>query len=608
VAPSCLRGANRRSVLDQDGPIPFSSLRQTLLSRSLSLANLSALLRSRARLHPNRPLMLFEGREWTYGEVLRCAQRFARTFEARRAARGDCEDAPFAVGLYAENTPQYVFAVLGAALSGATVFGLNTGFRGEILADLVRSAELDVLYVRDLADAALSSIAGPAIERLSDAFEAAPSSGDLPRRRIDVRAPFLVIYTSGSTGLPKGVVCSQLKLVGAGLITRNRLRLRSSDRGYVSMPLFHSNAWFLGIMATLVAGGSFVLRRKFSARGFEEDLLRYGITWMNYVGQPMHYIVAALEARHSGEDGVERALADDPRNRFRLAHGNGATPIDRQKLVRYLGMEHIWELYGSTEATITTVVEPGDPLDSVGRIRQRSVLILDSDGRRCPPGELDETGKLANYDAAVGEICRKVSQENLFFDGYFKNASATSSKYRDGHYHSGDLGYIRHVGRRRYLYFEGRTNDWIRKDGENFSAATVARFAAEHPGVAHAVAYGAPAPVADELVMVALQLRPGAAFDPDLCWERFEQQQTVGGMDPKWMPDFIRVVRRFEQTETNKILVGPLKRRHVALDDAGDRLWYRQRGDTSFRRFGDDELGALRQEFAANGRARLLDV
>ncbi len=573
-------------------------MREPLLDTVFAAAHVGSLLRLRVALHGDRPFLLFEGRTYSYRETLEAARRFARRFEALADDRGRRA----AVGLYADNTPEFVFAVLGAALSGSMVFGFNTGFRGDVLAGLVRDAELDVLYVRDPEDEALAEVAGVPVEPLVATFESLPEDGPRVRGRIRARAPFLVIYTSGSTGLPKGVVCSQLKLVGAGLVVTRRIRVRSTDRGYVCMPLFHSNAWFLGLMPLMLVGGSLLLRRRFSARGFEDDVLEHGVTYMNYVGQPIHYILQALEAKHGGA--VEGALAADPRNRFRIAHGNGATPIDRDKLVRYLGMEHIYELYGSTEAAITTVVEPGDPPDSVGRIRQGTVVVLDEGGEPCAEAQVDEAGRLTNYDAAVGEICRRISDRNLFFEGYYRNDGATASKYRGGHYHSGDLGYVRRIGGRRYLYFEGRTNDWIRKDGENFSAATVARFAAAHGDVLAAVAYGAPAPVADELVMVALKLRPGCAFDPDACFARFVEQQRAGGMDPKWMPDFVRVVEEFEETTTGKILVGPLKRAHFRPPGGG--VWFRERGDTTFRPLGDDEVTDLVARFDANGRGRLL--
>ncbi|MDY6832402.1 MAG: hypothetical protein SWC96_11305 [Thermodesulfobacteriota bacterium] len=63
------------------------------------------------------------------------------------------------------------------------------------------------------------------------------------------------------------------------------------------------------------------------------------------------------------------------------------------------------------------------------------------------------------------------------------------------------------VNNRRYLYFNGRTDDWTRKDGENFSAESAAEYAAKIPGVALAVAYGAPCAVSDEKVMATVQMR-----------------------------------------------------------------------------------------------------
>jgi fatty-acyl-CoA synthase len=212
----------------------------------------------------------------------------------------------------------------------------------------------------------------------------------------------MVIYTSGVSGQPKGVLCSQYKILGAGLITWFRIGLRRSDRGYVCMPLFHSNSWYLGIMPILVAGGSFVLRRKFSASAFEEDLLRHGITYLNYVGQPVHYILSALERKHGSLEAVQAALSRDPRNRFRMAHGNGALPADREKLVRVLGMEHVFELYGSTEAPINTVAKPGDPPGSVGRVTSRKVRIVNERDQECPPGRVNANRIGPRLQASTG--------------------------------------------------------------------------------------------------------------------------------------------------------------------------------------------------------------
>jgi fatty-acyl-CoA synthase len=585
-----------------------------------------------------RPFLIAEGRTFTYADTLREAERYAALFQATRHAavsRGELSSGqPLAIGIYRENAASYVFAVLGAALSGDVIVALNTGFRGDTLAALVERADVRLLLTSgDLVGQVEPLLSGsnaarvlrrervlvegdalagmrPLEEALSDPLGGVLVHGEPALgspRPADGNEPLIVVYTSGTTGVPKGIGCSHLKLMGAGFVTIARTWLRPSDRGYVSMPLFHSNAWLLGVMPLLMIGGSFVLKPRFSASAFEPDVLEHGVTYMNYVGQPLHYIVLALEKRHGSPAAVEAALAKDPRNHFRIAHGNGATAADREKLVRYLGMDHVYELYGSTEAVINTVVEPGDPIDSVGRIRSADVLILNERDEECPAAVLDARGRIVNYDAAVGEICARTDRESLLFDGYYGDADATSRKYRGGFYRSGDLGHVRLVSGKRYLYFDGRTDDWIRKDGENFSAESVARFAREHPSVALAAAYGVPAPVSDELVMVTVQLREGATLDPSELHAYFLRQQRDGGMDPKWMPDFVRVVEVMPMTSTDKVLARQLKREHVDVASHPDmRVWFRRRGDEGYRPFGAAELESFRAELAENGRAHLL--
>jgi fatty-acyl-CoA synthase len=292
---------------------------------------------------------------------------------------------------------------------------------------------------------------------------------------------------------------------------------------------------------------------------------------------------------------------------MRYAVGNGASPPDIDRFITWLGLEDMFELYGSTEAAISTFRRKADPRGSVGEILDPAVKILDERGDECPPVELDADGAILNYAEAVGEIC-KIAPDTGLFQGYFDNPEANRSKYRDGVYHSGDLGHVLLRDGRRYLYFDGRTDDWIRKDGENFSAAQVGRIVCEHRDVRLAAAYGVPCAVSDELVMVAVKLREDVDFDPKDLYEFFERQVADGGMDRKWFPDFVRVVDDFEYTNTQKILVRNLKREHFDLRRLPQaRIFWTRRGEGAYRPFSMQDFEALYREFEASERAELLD-
>ncbi len=569
-------------------------------------------------------------RVWTWRRFRDESVRTAH-FLLRRL--GPCDDRrPGHVAMLLENHPELLALYAGCAYAGLVLFGVNTGLRGDTLAGVIEQSRARLLVVderflpeiervrerlRGIPDENIlvlrtvgdSDLAGRDFEeRLGE--EVAKPGESLAAPSVPVRPEdnLMVIYTSGTTGLPKGINNNHFKLLVIGLNVSRQLALGPDDVGYACMPLFHSNALFLGFQPAFQVGGSIALRERFSASGFVPDVLRHGVSYWNYVGEPVHYILEAIRERFGGDEArILAEVARHPRNRLRYAVGNGASPPDIDRFVRWLGLEDMFELYGSTEAAISTFRRLSDPRGSVGEITDPNVKILDERGGECPPAEVDAGGGLRNYAEAVGEICR-VAPDSSLFQGYFDNPDATHAKHRDGVYHSGDLGHVLVVDGRRFLFFDGRTDDWIRKDGENFSAAQVARILQEHPDVALAAAYGAPCAVSDELVMAALKLRPGTVFDPQDFHDFCERQVSAGGMDRKWLPDFVRLVDDFEYTQTQKVLVRNLKKVHFdrrRLPDAA--IYWRERGDRSYREFTREDFERLRSAFEASERAPLLD-
>ncbi|HVM97849.1 MAG TPA: AMP-binding protein [Candidatus Acidoferrales bacterium] len=584
--------------------------------------------------HPvaaNKVFLMQHERSWTYRQFRDESVRTAHLFLRRL---GNIDDAkPGHVAMIMENHLELLSIYGGCAYGGLTLFGVNTGLRGEVLSGVLNQSRARVLVVderflsevervrSDLKHIAPENILvlrtqGGSVPANSDLAacldrEVGPASKSMDAPSVDVMPTtnLMVIYTSGTTGLPKGINNNHMKLCAVGMVVSSNMGLGQDAVGYGCMPLFHSNSMFVGLMPAFWVGGSMGLRERFSASQFVPDVLKYGVTYWNYVGEPVHYVLAAIEKQYDGDEArIAAEVTNNPKNHMRYACGNGAAPPDIDKFVKWLGLEDMFELYGSTEAAISTFRRKGDPRGSVGEVTDAAVKILGPDGKECEPAQLGADGKLLNYDRCVGEICR-VADDTSLFQGYFDNAKANSEKYRDGIYHSGDLGHILVQEGKRFLYFDGRTDDWIRKDGENFSAGQVGRIISEHDDIALAVAYGVPCAVSDELVMAALKMRDGATFDPKAFFDWCEAQVTGASMDRKWFPDFVTIVDDFEYTQTQKVLVRNYKKVHFDLkrQAPGTKIYWRERGDKSFKPLTASDYERLRKEFAEREKLDLLD-
>ena len=577
----------------------------------------------------DKVFVMHQDRTWTYRQFRDESARMGRFLLGRLGAIDDKR--PGHVAMLLENHLDLVSLYGGCGVTGLTLFGINTGLRGDTLAGVINHARARILVVDERLMPEVEKVRGrldtvaaenilvvptqggkvDAAENLAKCMEreVGPAARDqkMPDVSTTPETNLMVIYTSGTTGLPKGINNNHLKLCFVGLGVSTNLGLGADDVGYACMPLFHSNAIFIGLMPAFWVGGSIGLRERFSASNFVPDVLKYGVTYWNYVGEPVHYVLSHLAHTYGTDMARLRAeVTNHPANKFRYAVGNGASPPDIDKFMDWMGLEDMFELYGSTEAAISTFRRKGDPRGSVGEITDVNVKILDERSNERPSAILDADGKITNYEQAVGEICR-VAADTSLFQGYFDNAGANESKYRDGVYHSGDLGHILARDGKRYLYFDGRTDDWIRKDGENFSALQVARLLSEHPDIPLAAAYGVPCAVSDELVMAALKMREGATFDPKGFFEFCERQVEHGGMDRKWFPDFVRIVEDFEYTGTQKILVRNLKAVHFDPRRIEDPLYFRERGDTAYRPLATAEFEGMRKKFATAEKLELLD-
>ncbi len=610
MAPTC-----RRAVLACDNAAMTSSPQALPLdTRALTM---DAALRDRVADSGEHVFLRFEEGCWTYAAAYRAACRHANVFlRLRDPGR------PFHVGVLMDNLPAFLFTELGCALSGAVLVGLNPTRTGAFLARDAAHADCQLIvveprYADQLAEALVGADGagitvlvaageGGAVAEAgsSSASTSARAAGGEPRgpwlRLADeiARAPetdpgvpidpgdlLMIIFTSGTTRAPKGVLNSHGRLMMVGWAAAMQMcRFTPEDTVYCAMPLYHANAQILAVVPALSAGGTIALARRFSKSRFLTDVRRHGATLFNYVGNPLAYIM----------DTPERP--DDAQNPLRLACGNEAPRQFIAAFAKRFGCEVV-DGYGASEVGVGFARHEGDPARSLGRAD--GVKILDERGMECPPARFDAAGRLANAEQAVGEIVNTTG--SLLFEGYYKDDEATQQRTRNGWFYTGDLGYRDADG---YIYFAGRDAEWLRVGGENFLARPIEEILARHPDVTLASVYGVPDPEAGDQVMAAIQLRLGAAFDPEAFAAFLD---GAGDLAPRWRPTFVRVADELAATHTNKILKRVLRQEKFLLDRVRDPIYWRPRGAAAFRRFMAGDLEDLHGRFDRAGQAHRLE-
>jgi fatty-acyl-CoA synthase len=540
----------------------------------------------RARADDEHPAILFEDRSWSYAEyVTACAERASLLEELRRPG-------PFHVGVLLDNVPEFAMWLGAAAVAGAVVVGINPTRRGAELARDITHTECQLLVTEGLHAPLLDGVdTGVGADRTFDVESAAYAEAldrhrgaALPDVEVSNSDLYLLLFTSGTSGAPKACLCSQGRLGRIGRTLADMVKLGPDDVCYVAMPMFHSNALMAGWAPALAGGATTAMRRKFSASGFLPDVRKFGVTYFNYVGKPLSYVLATPER------------PDDADNSLRLVFGNEGADLDIDRFSRRFGVPVI-DSYGSTEGGAIVQRTPDMPPGALGRGAEGMAVLDPETGEERPPGRFDADGRLLNPDEAIGELVNRLGATG--FEGYWNNDEANTARVHDGIYWTGDLAYRDEQG---YFYFAGRDYDWLRVDGENFAAAPVERILARHPEVVLAAVYAVPDPDVGDRVMAALQLRPGTMFDPEDFAAFLAAQPDLG---TKWTPRFVRIAATLPVTETSKVLKRVLRRDRWETDD--DVWWQPEKGG-AYRRLTPDDVDALRAEFAARGRQPVLEA
>ncbi|QBJ97170.1 acyl-CoA synthetase [Rhodococcus sp. ABRD24] len=468
-------------------------------------------------------------------------------------------------GVLMDNTPEFSSLIGAAAFSGAVLAGLNTTRRGEALARDIALADCQIVFTEnsqealldglDLGDVRVINVDSPEWTKILAPFLGSPvipataATDDL----------LMLIFTSGTSGDPKAVRCTHGKIAGPGVMLADRFGLSPDDIVYMSMPMFHSNAMMAAWAVALRGRTGLAMRRRFSASGFLPDIRRYGVTYANYVGKPLSFVLATPEQ------------PDDADNTLRIMYGNEGSAPAVQEFSRRFGA-HVIDGFGSTEGGVFVSAHPDSPSGALGLLPDNVEIRHPDTGAVCPPAEFDASGRLVNAEEATGEMVNVTGAGS--FEGYYKNPEADAERLRDGMYWSGDLAYRDADG---FVYFAGRSSGWLRVDGENLGAAPIERILVRYPGFAQVSVYAVPdREVGDRVMAAVIPNTDSTDFDPVAFAEFLDAQPDLG---PKQRPTFIRVCVEFPRTATFKVVTRTLSAERW---QCADPVWIRERGQDEF--------------------------
>jgi fatty-acyl-CoA synthase len=504
----------------------------------------------------NAPALVGGGESFSYAALCARANRYARWALDQDLGKGDT------VCLMMPNRPEYMAVWLGLTRVGVVVALINTQLRGLSLAhciDIVAPKHVIVAadYAAELQSAATQLMTGPKIwahgvgdgayERIDDAMEqfAGDSLTPAERRVVTIADRALLIYTSGTTGLPKAANISHRRLLQWSFWFAGLINTQPADRMYNCLPMFHSVGGVVATGSVLVRGGSVLIRDKFSAQHFWDDIVEGGCTLFQYIGELCRYLLNAPEHPR------ERA------HRLRLCCGNGLQADVWKKFQDRFAIPRILEFYAATEGNVSLYNVEGK-VGAIGRVppflASRFPLALvkfdavaggparDAQGFciRCATGEPGE---------AIGRIPADAAQSGDTFEGYTDRKDTEQKILRDvftrgdAWFRTGDLMRMDSGG---FFTFGDRIGDTFRWKGENVATSEVAAAIMAFAGVREANVYGVRVPGTEGAAGMAAIVTDGAL---DLAAFRAHLAQRL---PPYARPKFLRVADRIAITSTFK--------------------------------------------------------
>jgi long-chain acyl-CoA synthetase len=489
--------------------------------------NLASIISHHAKLTPHNEAIVCGDARITFGELDKWSNRVANALVEMGIGHGD------KVALCCPNVPHFPAVYYAIMKVGAAVVPLSVLSRPREVAYHLSDSDAKSIFVfEDVPDL-------PMAQNVKEGFDQVSSCGDLVVITINKETPSpfaefktlaqltasqsdafeafptrpgdtcAILYTSGTTGQPKGAELTHMNLMTNVTTTwaTHMPALNFTDGAQktvlITLPLFHTTGQTVQMNTNLYGGCRVVLLPRFDAKAALDVMMAEKVNF--WVGVPTMYW-ALLE--YVDKTGVDVSVVAENIQVF--TSGGAPMPVELMRRFYEKFGVRVYEGYGLSEtsplATFNHIERPSKP-GTVGQpIFGVEIKCFDDDDKEVPLGER-------------GEV---VIRGPNVMKGYYKRPEATVEAFRNGWFHTGDIGIMDNEG---YLAIVDRKKDMILRGGYNIYPRELEEVIITHPAVSLCAVIGVPCERLGEEVKAFVVLKQGHELSADeftaWCREQF---------------------------------------------------------------------------------------
>lgn len=474
--------------------------------------NLASIIEHHARMTPERDAIISHETRLSFGQLNALSNQVANALTTLQIGHGD------KVALCCPNLAFFPVVYYAIMKAGAAVVPLSIFFKPREIAYHLSDSDAKAVFVFEgTPELPLAATVKEGFDRVptcenlivitADAaaetkIEGAKTLSEITKDQPETFETFptaandtcAILYTSGTTGNPKGAELTHLNLM-SNVTTTYGIHIHVMDftdqqqkTCLITLPLFHTTGQTCQMNSNLYGGSRVVLLPRFDAKTTLETMVKERVNF--WTGVPTMYWALL---RYVEENNLDTAAIAE--NLMVTSSGGAPMPVEVMKAFEEKFDVRVLEGYGLSETS---------PLASFNQFQR--------------PSKAGTVGlpifgvEIRCVDENDAEVPRGMSGEIVIrganvMKGYYKRPEATAEAFRNGWFHSGDIGAFDADG---YLSIVDRKKDMILRGGYNIYPRELEEVIMTHPSVSLVAVIGVPCERLGEEVKAIVVLKQDA--------------------------------------------------------------------------------------------------